>query len=112
MGSDWGVSSANPLEEIEVAVTRVWFESRGDAKPFLPDERLSLEDAVEGFTLGSAWVNHLDTDTGSITVGKLADLVVVDRDLFAPDGGPIADGRVIATFVGGEAVFEDPALRS
>lgn len=112
MGSDWGVSSANPLEEIEVAVTRVWFESRGDAEPFLPDERLSLEDAVEGFTLGSAWVNHLDADTGSITVGKLADLAVVDRDLFAPDGGPIADGRVIATFVGGEAVFEDPALRS
>jgi predicted amidohydrolase YtcJ len=112
MGSDWGVSSANPLEEIEVAVTRVWFESRGEAEPFLPEERLSFEDAVEGFTLGSAWVNHLDADTGSITVGKLADLAVVDRDLFAPDGGPIADGRVIATFVGGEAVFEDPALRS
>ncbi len=110
MGSDWSVSSANPLEEIEVAVTRVWFESRGEAEPFLPDERLTLEEAVEGFTLGSAWVNHLDDDTGSIEVGKLADLAVVDRDLFAADAGPIADARVIATFVGGTAVFEDPAL--
>ena len=60
--------------------------------------------------MGSAYVNHLDDDTGSITVGKLADLAVVDRDLFAPDAGPIGDARVLATFVGGAAVFEDPAL--
>ena len=67
-------------------------------------------EAIRGFTLGSAYVNHLDDDTGSIEVGKLADLAVVDRDLFAPDAGPIGDARVLATFVGGAAVFEDPAL--
>ena len=110
MGSDWGVSTPNPFEEMEVAVTRVYPESRGRVEPFLPDERLTLEEAVRGFTLGSAFVNHLDDATGSIEVGKLADLIVVDRDLFAPDAGPIAEARVLLTVVGGDAVFEDPAL--
>jgi len=110
MGSDWSVSTPNPLLEIEVAVTRVADESRGLRAPFLPDERLTLDEAIAAFTLGSARVNHLDTDTGSIAVGKQADLAIVDRDAFAAAGGPIGDGRVLATFVGGVAVFEDPAL--
>jgi predicted amidohydrolase YtcJ len=110
MGSDWGVSTPNPLLEIEVAVTRVADESRGVRPPFLPEERLTLDEGIAAFTLGSAWVNHLDDETGSIEVGKLADLAVIDRDLFGPDAGPIGDARVLGTFVGGEAVFEDPAL--
>jgi predicted amidohydrolase YtcJ len=110
MGSDWGVSTPNPLEEIEVAVTRISPESRGEAEAFLPDERLTLAESIAAFTHGSAWVNHLDTETGSIEAGKFADLAVIDRDLFAPDAGPISDGRVLGTFVGGVAVFEDSAL--
>jgi len=110
MGSDWSVSTPNPLLEIEVAVTRISPDSRDTAKPFLPDERLTLEQSIAAFTLGSAYVNHLDDETGTIATGKLADLAIVDRDLFAPDAGPIGDARVLATFVGGEAVFEDPAL--
>ena len=110
MGSDWGVSTPNPLWEIEVAVERVWPESRGEVPPFLPTEQLSLDEAIHGFTMGTAYVNHLDDSTGSITAGKLADLAVVDSDLFAPDAGPIGDARVLGTFVGGVAVFEDPAL--
>jgi predicted amidohydrolase YtcJ len=110
MGSDWSVTTPDPLLEIEVAVNRIYPTSRDSARPFLPDERLTLEQAIQAFTIGSAYVNHLDDDTGSITPGKLADLAVVDRDLFAPDAGPIGDARVLATFVGGEAVFEDPAL--
>jgi len=111
MGSDWSVSTPDPLVEIEVAVNRLLRHPLiDDPAPFLPAERITLEQAIHGFTLGSAYVNHLDDDTGSITVGKLADLAVVDRDLFAPDAGPIGDARVLATFVGGAAVFEDPAL--
>jgi hypothetical protein len=110
MGSDWAVSTPNVLEEIEVAVERIYPDSRGEAPAFLPSERISLEQAVHGFTMGSAYVNHLDDDTGSIAVGKLADLAVVDRDLFLPDAGPIGDARILATFVGGAEVFEDPAL--
>ena len=116
MGSDWSVSTPNPLEEIEVAVTRAapahhdMNVPRIGREPFLPHEALSLAEAIAGFTSGSAWVNHLDVDTGTIEVGKLADLVVIDRDLFAADAGPISAGRVLGTWVGGGAVFEDPAL--
>jgi predicted amidohydrolase YtcJ len=111
MGSDWGVSSPNPLLEMEVAVARVWPGSPRGTEPFLPDERLTLEESIRAFTLGSAFVNHRDDETGSIEVGKLADLTLLDRDLFAPDAGPIGDARVLATFVGGEPVFEGAGLR-
>jgi predicted amidohydrolase YtcJ len=110
MGSDWSVSTPNPLEEIEVAVQRVFPDSRGRVEPFLPTEALTLAESIRAFTAGSAYVNHLDTDTGSIAAGKLADVAVIDRDLFAPDAGPIGEARVIGTFVGGAPVFEDPAL--
>jgi predicted amidohydrolase YtcJ len=109
MGSDWSVSTANPLLEIEVAVNRVADDHR-DAEPFLPEERLTLDEGLEAFTIGSAYVNHLDEATGSVEVGKLADLVVLDRDLYAPDAGPIGDARVLLTLVEGIAVHEDAAL--
>jgi predicted amidohydrolase YtcJ len=110
MGSDWSVSTPNPLEEMEVAVTRVYPTSRGSVEPFLPGQRLTLAEAIRAFTAGSAYVNHLDAETGSIEIGKLADLVVIDRDLFDPASGPIGDGHVLLTMVGGETVHEDPAL--
>jgi predicted amidohydrolase YtcJ len=109
LGSDWSVSTPNPLREMELAVTRVSDEHR-DAEPFLPEERIDLATAVRAFTAGSAYANGLEADTGTIEVGKLADLAVVDRDVFQPGAGPIGDGRVLLTIVGGEAVFEDPAL--
>jgi predicted amidohydrolase YtcJ len=106
------VSTANPLVEMEVAVERIYPSSRGTAEPFLPAERLTLEEAIRAFTLGSAFVNHLDADTGTIEPGKLADLAVIDRDLFDAAAGPVGNAKVLATFVGGAAVFEDPALGS
>lgn len=115
-GSDWPVSSPDPLTELHVATTRTPPPEPGaaadDADVFLPHERLGLEAAVEAFTLGSAYVNHLDGETGSIAVGKLADLAVVDRDIFALDGrdGGVAGAKVLATFVGGRAVHEHAEL--
>jgi predicted amidohydrolase YtcJ len=103
-GSDWTVTTANPLLEIEVAVNRVTTDTR-DAAPFLPDERLSLDAALRAFTIGSAFVNHLDAETGTIEAGKLADLVVLDRNLRAPDAGPIGEAAVRHTFVGGEELY-------
>jgi predicted amidohydrolase YtcJ len=110
MGSDWAVSTADPLLEMEVAVTRVSDESRGARRPFLPDERLDLMDALAAFTMGTARVNHLETEVGSIEVGKAADLVVLDRDLFDRGSGAIGEARVVATFIDGVAFHEAPAL--
>ena len=106
-GSDWPVTSANPLLEIEVAVTRVSHLARtGD--PFLPAERLTLDQALAAFTIGSAYVSHLDAETGSIEVGKLADLTLLDRNLRAPDAGPIGEAKVQGTWVEGREVFTAP----
>jgi predicted amidohydrolase YtcJ len=104
-GSDWTVSTANPPQQIEVAVTRVEHPTR-DTEPLLPEEALGLETAVAAFTRGSAYVNFLDEQTGSLESGKLADLVVLDRDLFDRRSGPIGDARVVLTLVEGEPVYD------
>jgi len=77
---------------------------------FLPDQRLPLIDALAAFTAGTAYVNHLEDDTGTLEPGKLADLVVLDRDLFDRGAGEIGDARVVATFIEGDPVYETPAL--
>jgi predicted amidohydrolase YtcJ len=104
MGSDWSVTTANPLEEIEVAVTRVDPENRDNA-PFLPEQALPLQVALAAFTAGSAYVNH-DEDGGSLAVGQRADLAVIDRNLFAVPSGHVADARVEMTIASGRVVHE------
>jgi predicted amidohydrolase YtcJ len=104
-GSDWAVTTPNALLEMEVAVTRVDPEERGN-EPFLPDQRLDLMTAVEAFTMGSAMVNQNEHETGSIEVGKDADLVILDRSIFDPDVGPIGDAIVELTMVRGQVVYE------
>jgi predicted amidohydrolase YtcJ len=110
MGSDWSVSSPDPLQEIHVAVNRVmpstYLYGNESEEVFLPDERLDLATSLAAFTMGSAYVNHFDDETGSIEVGKYADLAVVDRDLFAHPVEEIANAQVEATFVEGAAVYE------
>jgi predicted amidohydrolase YtcJ len=108
-GSDWTVSTADPLLQIEVAVTRTDPDAR-NGEPLLPEEALDLSTALAAFTAGSAYVNVLDAETGTIEPPKLADLVVLDRDILAPDAGPVGDARVLLTLVEGEAVYADPGL--
>jgi hypothetical protein len=105
-GSDWSVSSANPLRAVHVAVNRALSESVGaEAEPFLPAQSLSLGQALAAYTAGSAYVNHLAAETGVIQPGKLADLVMLNRDPFAAPAGDIATIAVEATYVEGEAVY-------
>jgi len=103
-GSDWAVSSANPLRAIHVAVNR---RLPGTAEPLLPAQGLSLAEALAAYTAGSAYVNHLD-ETGAIEVGRLADLVVLDRDPFEGPPDEIASTAVELTYVGGERVYAAP----
>ncbi len=101
-GSDWSVSTPNPLLEIETAVRRISPENRQESS-FYPDERVSVADAVAAFTAGSAYVNHLDNETGSIEKGKAADLVVLDRNIFECES--IGDAAVMMTIVDGKVAF-------
>lgn len=105
-GSDWAVTSANPLRAIHVAVNRSLREATGaEAQPFLPGQSLDLAEALAAYTVGSAYVNHLDDITGSVEHGKAADLVVLDRDPFAAPPGEIGATSVLATYVQGDAVY-------
>jgi predicted amidohydrolase YtcJ len=107
-GSDWAVSSANPLRAIQVAVNRTLPGSTGAAaEPLLPAQRLSLAEALAAYTTGSAYVNHLD-ETGAIEAGRLADLVVLDRDPFGGPPDEIADAAVELTYVAGQRVYAAP----
>ena len=113
-GSDWPVSSADALAEVHVAVNRtmppgyLYGEPDKNEKPLLPEERIDLPTAIASFTIGSAHVNHLDNITGSIEVGKRADLVVLSEDLFARPVEEIGETRVDLTLVDGSVVYERP----
>ena len=105
-GSDWPVSTPNPLEAIHVAVNR-WAhgeEGREGVEPFLPEQALTLETAFAAYTSGSAWVNHRD-DAGTLAPDQAADLVVLDRDPFAGEPADIGAARVVSTWVDGRPVF-------
>ncbi|MFB8035848.1 amidohydrolase [Streptomyces sp. NPDC056004] len=101
-GSDWPVSSPDPIEGIHVAVNRVAPESPGN-RAFYPEQRIDLPTALAAYTAGTAHVNGHD-DAGSLRAGNLADLVVLDRDILTAPPEEIAAARVERTYVGGTLV--------
>jgi predicted amidohydrolase YtcJ len=105
MGSDWPVTSPDPLAAIHTAVTRTSYDDPREA--FLPEQALDLTTAFAAYTSGSAWVNGRDrTDgAGELAPGHVADLVVLDRDPFAGPTDEIGAARVASTWVGGRPVF-------
>ena len=107
-GSDWSVSTANPFPQIETAVTRIDADGH-DTPPLNPEQAITIEQALAAFTINAAFVNHQDDVTGSIEVGKLADLIVLDRNLLTIAPQEISDTKVILTLFGGRPVYGDPA---
>jgi hypothetical protein len=104
-GSDWFVSTANPFPQIETAITRT--DAEADDAPFMPHETIDLATALAAFTINAAYVNGIDDVSGSIGVGKLADLIVLDRNLFAIPAKEISETKVLLTLFGGKAVHGD-----
>ncbi len=100
-GSDWSVSTANPFEQIRVAVTR---RQPPHDEPFLPDESISVLNMLRAFTAGAAWINHDEARSGSITPGKAADLVVVDQNPLRTSPERLHEIEVLATYVDGRNV--------
>lgn len=106
-GSDWSVSSMNPLDAIQVAVTR-----RGIKEPpgpaWIPEEAVDLPLLLAGYTINGAYVNFEESETGSIEVGKAADLIVLDRNLFEIPSHEIHLAKVLLTLLEGKDVFHAP----
>ncbi len=109
MGSDWPVSTPDPLAAIHTAVTRTTHEGVGRAavEPFLPEQSVDLTTAFSAYTAGSAWANHRDLHDGAglLRPGAAADVVVLDRDPFAGPPEEIGAARVASTWVAGEPVY-------
>lgn len=103
-GSDWSVSSLNPLEAIEVAITRR-DPSSGPGPAWRPEETVDLATMLAAYTTGGAWLAFQEKNTGSLEVGKAADLIVLDRNLFALPPYEIGEAKVLLTLVAGQEVW-------
>jgi hypothetical protein len=105
-GSDWPVVTLNPWEGIQTAVTR----QTSDGKPpggFCPSQKLTVAEAVEGYTMDAAYAGHLEKSEGSLEPGKVADVIMVDHDIFEIDPHTIDQTKVVLTIVGGKIVYAD-----
>jgi predicted amidohydrolase YtcJ len=110
-GSDWPIVTLNPWEGIQNAVTRQTVEGN-PPEGFVPKERISLADAIRGYTMGAAFAGHREQREGSLEKGKLADLIVIDRNLFEIEPTAIGKTEVLLTMVGGKIVYESAALKA
>jgi predicted amidohydrolase YtcJ len=109
-GSDWPVTGVSPLEGLETAVTHRYpggkDPSGADDHEWIPAERVNLEQAITAYTAAGAYLSHENAWRGSLQVGKAADLVVLDRDLFAAPALAIHEVQVDMTVLGGKVVYE------
>jgi hypothetical protein len=105
-GSDWSVSSLSPLDGIQVAITRRAPTGSKETTPWLPEELVDLSAAIAMYTINAAYQNHQERETGSIEVGKLADLVILEKNLFEVAPRDIHAVRVMRTILEGTTVFD------
>ena len=105
LSSDWGVSTLNPFHIMQTAITRQPPGKGKDFPAFLPEERMTLDECIKGYTVNAAAAAWRSADTGSLEQGKYADLIILDRDLFAIDPHEIADTQVMLTLLGGREVY-------
>ena len=104
-GSDWFVAPPTPLEGIYAAVTRRTFDGK-TPNGWVPEQRITVEDALRAYTRGSAYAGFQDGQLGVLRVGMLADLVMIDRDLTKIAPATIGEARVMLTVVGGRVMFD------
>lgn len=105
-GSDWFVAPPTPLEGIYAAVTRRTLDGAHDPDGWVPQERITVEQALRAYTATAAYAGFEELERGQVKAGMLADLVMIDRDLTRIPAPEIRDAKVLLTMVGGRIVFE------
>lgn len=106
--SDYAVTiPCNPLKAIQIGITRSCLGINDPKEILWPEERATLDQMIASFTINGAYANFLENTTGSIEVGKMADLIVLDKNLFNVPVDEISKVKVILTFFGGKEVFSD-----
>jgi len=110
-GSDWPVVTLNPWKGMQTGITRKTSEGTPEGG-FVPKEAVSLEDAIKAYTLGAAFAGRRESKEGSLEVGKLADLIIVNQDLFKIEPNEIGKTEVLLTMVGGKVVYESAAWKA
>jgi predicted amidohydrolase YtcJ len=103
-GTDWSVAPLSPMWSIYAAVTRATLDGK-NPDGWVPEQKLTVAEAVEAYTMGSAYAEFQEKEKGSITPGKLADFVVLRDDIFKIPPAQIKNVRVEATYLGGKLVF-------
>jgi predicted amidohydrolase YtcJ len=109
-GTDWSVAPLNPMFGLYAAVTRATLDGK-NPQGWFPEQKLTVAEAVEAYTMGSAYAEFQDKEKGSLTPGKLADMVLLSDDIFKIDPVKIRDVKVVRTFVGGRSVYAAQAMR-
>jgi predicted amidohydrolase YtcJ len=105
LGTDWDVAPLNPMLTVYAAVTRATLDGK-NPNGWVPEQKITVPEAVEAYTMGSAYAEFQEKEKGSITPGKLADIVVLSDDIFSIDPKLIRNVQVETTIVGGKAVWE------
>jgi predicted amidohydrolase YtcJ len=105
LGTDWTVAPLDPMQTIYAAVTRATLDGK-NPNGWVPEQKLTVAEAVEAYTLGSAYAEFQETQKGSITPGKLADMVLLSDDIFSIPPAAIRDVKVDATWLGGRKIFD------
>jgi predicted amidohydrolase YtcJ len=104
-GTDWDVAPLNPMLGVYAAVTRATLDGK-NPNGWFPEQKLTVAETIEAYTMGSAYAEFQEKEKGSITPGKLADLVLLSDDIFKIDPVKIREVKVLKTMVGGKWVYE------
>jgi predicted amidohydrolase YtcJ len=104
-GTDWTVAPLNPMLSVYAAVTRRTLDGQRPAG-WIPEQKISVAEAVRAYTFGSAYAEFQENEKGTIARGKLADLVILSRDIFEIDPHEIDQVKVVLTIMDGRVVYE------
>jgi hypothetical protein len=105
LGTDWTVAPLNPMLTLYAATTRATLDGK-NPQGWFPEQKLTIQEAIEAYTMGSAYAEFQENDKGSITPGKLADMVLLSDDVLKIDAAKIKDVRILCTWVGGKLTFD------